>query len=349
MHALMHHRRADGTPYPAEECPIVQAARLGQSRRVEHELFWRKDGTSFPVDYSTYPLRSADSKASRGAVVTFTDNTERERMRALLMQSEKLASIGLLSAGIAHEINNPLAYVANNLAVLHRDFQGLMGILDAYEKSLSTLPADAARQIETLAEELDLPYVRGNLERVLSRTREGVQRVTSIVQGLRSLARTDRPQMEDAHLPELVEMALELIRERLRRRGISVVQDYGPGLKLRCVPTQIGQVMLNLLTNAMQAIEGSNRGAGGRIRIGARVIGPEVQIEIEDNGSGIDPKNLEQIFDPFFTTKPVGEGTGLGLAITHGIVTGHGGRIEVQSRVGEGTCFRVHFPRNPPH
>jgi two-component system NtrC family sensor kinase len=349
MHDLIHYRRPDGTPYPIEECPIYNASRTGQSRRVAHEAFWRKDGTSFPVEYAGYPLR-AEGTPSRGAVVTFTDNTERERMRALLMQSEKLASIGLLSAGIAHEINNPLAYVANNLAVLQRDFKGLMGILDAYEKSLHTLTAaepEAARQIETLAEELDLPYVRENLERVLTRTREGVQRVTSIVQGLRSLARTDRPQLESAHLPELVEMALELIRERLRRRGITIVQEYGPGLKLRCVSTQIGQVMLNLLTNAMQAIEGSGR-AGGRIRIAARHVGAELQVEIEDNGNGIDPQHLQQIFDPFFTTKPVGEGTGLGLAITHGIVTGHGGHIEVRSQLGEGTCFRLHFPVNPP-
>lgn len=350
MHELIHDRRANGTPYSIDDCPIYQVARTGQSRRIEHEVFWRKDGSSFPVDYAAYPIRG-DGKTNRGAVVTFTDNTERERMRALLMQSEKLASIGLLSAGIAHEINNPLAYVANNLAVLQRDFKGLMGVLGAYETSFGTLTTaapDLAKQIVTLAEELDLPYVRDNLDRVLTRTREGVQRVTNIVQGLRSLARTDRPQMEDAHLPELVEMALELIRERLRRRGIAIVQEYGPGLKLRCVPTQIGQVMLNLLTNAMQAIEGSGRGTAGRIRIGARMVGAELQVEIEDNGSGIDPQHLQQIFDPFFTTKPVGEGTGLGLAITHGIVTGHGGRIEVQSRVGEGTCFRVHFPINPP-
>jgi signal transduction histidine kinase len=314
---------------------------------VEHEVFWRKDGSSFPVDYACYPLR-VEGKPSGGAVVMFTDNTERERMRALLMQSEKLASIGLLSAGIAHEINNPLAYVANNLAVLQRDFKGLMPIIDAYGQSLTTLAGtapDLAKQIATLAEELDLPYVRENLDRVLTRTREGVLRVTNIVQGLRSLARTDRPQMEDAHLPELVEMALELIRERLRRRGIAIEMDYGPGVKLRCVATQMGQVLLNLLTNAMQAIEGhSGRGAGGKIRIAAHRVGAELQIEIEDNGGGIDPKHLPHIFDPFFTTKPVGEGTGLGLAITHGIVTGHGGRIEVKSQPGQGTCFRVVFP-----
>jgi PAS domain S-box-containing protein len=349
MHELIHHHRKNGSPYPVEECPIYQAFRTGQSQQMENEVFWRKDGTSFPVDYASYPIR-VEGKGIRGAVVTFTDNSEREKMRAMLMQSEKLASIGLLSAGIAHEINNPLAYVANNLAVLHRDFKGLVGIVDAYEASrgaLARVAPEAAARIAQLAEELDLTYVRENLERVLTRTREGVQRVTNIVQGLRSLARTDRPQMETAHLPELVEMGLELIRERLRRRGITVEQDYGPGLRLRCVPTQVGQVLLNLLTNAMQAIESSGHGTAGRIRIAGRLVGSELVVEVEDNGSGINPKDLPQIFDPFFTTKPVGEGTGLGLAITHGIVTGHGGRIEVRSQPGQGTSFRVFLPANP--
>jgi PAS domain S-box-containing protein len=351
MHALIHARRPDGSPYPVEDCPIYQAFRTGESQRIENEVFWRKDGTSFPVTYSSYPIRGAGG-AIHGAVITFTDITERERLRAMLVQSEKLASIGLLSAGIAHEINNPLAFVANNLAVLHRDFKGLMGILDAYEAARNVIAAAdplEASHIETLSEELDLAYVRDNLERVVTRTREGVQRVTNIVQGLRSLARTDRPQLEDVYLPELVEMALELIRERLRRRGIAIEQDYGPKLKLRCVPTQLGQVLLNLLTNAMQAIEASKHGPGGRIRITAHRVGPDVVIEVEDNGGGIDPKNLPHIFDPFFTTKPVGEGTGLGLAITHGIVTGHGGRIEVQSQPGQGTCFRILFPAVPAH
>jgi PAS domain S-box-containing protein len=349
LHDLIHHRRPDGSPYPSTECPIYQTFHTGESSRVENEVFWRKDGTSFPVDYAACPIR-VGGKDIRGAVVTFTDNTERERMRSLLMQSEKLASIGLLSAGIAHEINNPLAYVANNLSVLQRDFKGLMAILDAYEKGRVAIAATApkaAREIDALAEDLDLPYVRDNLERVLTRTREGVQRVNNIVQGLRSLARTDRPQLEEAQLPELVEMGLELIRERLRRRGVTIETDYGPGLKMRCVATQIGQVLLNLLTNAMYAIEHSGR-TGGRIGIRARRAGTDVVVEIEDNGCGIDANDLPRIFDPFFTTKPVGEGTGLGLAITHGIVTGHGGRIEVDSKPGEGTHFRVAFPVNPP-
>jgi signal transduction histidine kinase len=139
-------------------------------------------------------------------------------------------------------------------------------------------------------------------------------------------------------------MSLEMIRGRMRRRGIQVQLDYGPIPKLRCVATQISQVLLNLLVNAVQAIEASGRQGDGRIRVATRQDGDQLILEVEDNGTGIDPKDLPHLFDPFFTTKPVGEGTGLGLSISHGIITGHGGRIEVDSRPGEGSCFRIHLP-----
>jgi len=117
--------------------------------------------------------------------------------------------------------------------------------------------------------------------------------------------------------------------------------------RIECVPDQIGQVLLNLLINALQAIEGSGRQEGGRIEVEGRLIGPWVEISVRDNGPGIKPEHRERLFDPFFTTKPVGEGTGLGLAICHGIISGHGGRIEVESRQGEGSCFRILLPQHP--
>jgi signal transduction histidine kinase len=268
-------------------------------------------------------------------------------MRDMVVQNEKLASIGLLSAGVAHEINNPLAYVANNLVVLERDNKALMALLNLYDKArdrLAQVDAETARQAQKLADEIDLPYVRDNLDRVLTRTREGVQRVTRIVQSLRGLARTTKPELEDANLPDIVDMSLDMIRGRLQRRGIAVDLDFGPSPKLRCVTTQLGQVMLNLLVNALQAIEATNRPEGGRIRISSHNVNDEMLIEVADNGTGISPEHLPKLFDPFFTTKPVGEGTGLGLSISHGIITGHGGRIEVSSRSGEGTTFRIFLP-----
>jgi len=265
----------------------------------------------------------------------------------MVVQNEKLASIGLLSAGVAHEINNPLAYVANNLVVLERDNKALMALLDIYDKArerLATVDPESSRLAQQLADQIDLPYVRDNLDRVLARTREGVQRVTRIVQSLRGLARTTKPDFEEAHLPDIVDMSLDMIRGRLQRRGITVDLDFGPSPKLRCVTTQLGQVMLNLLVNALQAIESGNRPEGGRIRISSRNQNGEMLIEVADNGPGIPREHLPKLFDPFFTTKPVGEGTGLGLSITHGIITGHGGRIEVDSRPGEGATFRIFLP-----
>jgi signal transduction histidine kinase len=303
----------------------------------------RKDGTEFPLELSLSAVDLGGEVRFLGAI---RDSTERHRMRNALVQTEKLASIGLLSAGVAHEINNPLAYVGNNLAVLERDLKGLMGLVDVYESARGRLaqadPATARRARE-LADELDLPYVRDNLGRVLARTRDGVHRVARIVQSLRGLARTDRPQMEDANLPELVEMSLEMVRGRLQRRGIQVEQNF-QATQVRCVPAQVSQVLLNLLVNGLQAIEATGA-ASGTIHISSRLQEGELILEVADTGCGIDPQNAARLFDPFFTTKPVGEGTGLGLSITHGIITGHGGRIEVDSQPGKGSCFRIYLPQ----
>jgi two-component system NtrC family sensor kinase len=318
----------------------------------------RKDGVEFPLELSLSAIDVGDELQFLGAI---RDTTERERMRSALVQSEKLASIGLLSAGVAHEINNPLAYVGNNLAVLERDLKGLMGLLNLYEggrERLAQIDPETARRAKDLAEELDLPYVRDNLGRVLTRTREGVQRVARIVQNLRGLARTDRPQLEDALLSDLAETSLELVRGRLQRRRINVELDFQVR-HIRCVPAQISQVLLNLLVNALQAIEAKSGEEGGVIRIASRPSTQppspegrgagvkEVVIEVADTGCGIAPQDLARLFDPFFTTKPVGEGTGLGLSITHGIITGHGGRIEVESTPGEGSRFRIYLPQDP--
>jgi two-component system, NtrC family, sensor kinase len=304
----------------------------------------RKEGESFPLELS---LSAVEGEGEVQFIGSIRDQTERQRMRAMLAQSEKLASIGLLSAGVAHEINNPLAYVANNLAVLERDFHGILAMMNCYEEaheSLRQADLELLGRIEELSEDLDWPYVRSNLERMLTRTREGVQRVANIVQNLRGLARTSPPKMESVSVPELIVPAIEMIQGRIRRRGIDIVQLHQPSKRVMCVPSQISQVVLNLLVNAIQAIESSGRERGGRIEIRTGTEGDDFFIEIADDGLGIDPEAIPKLFDPFFTTKPVGEGTGLGLSISHGIITGHGGRIEVESQPGEGTRFRIFLP-----
>jgi PAS domain S-box-containing protein len=305
----------------------------------------RKGREEFPLELSLSAVKLAGVLQYIGSI---RDQTERQRMRAMLTQSEKLASIGLLSAGVAHEINNPLAYVGNNLAVLERDLAGVLQMIALYEQGSGVLASAAPellQQIEDVSEEIDWSYVRENLHRMLARTREGVQRVANIVSNLRGLARTSPPKMETVLIADLLESALEMIRGRMRRHNIEVKVEHAAGLpRLSCVPSQISQVILNLLINAVQAIETTGRMEGGVIRFSTAREADSLLLTIADNGCGIDPASVPQLFDPFFTTKSVGEGTGLGLSITHGIITGHGGRIDVESRPDEGTCFRVYLP-----
>ena len=313
----------------------------------------RKDGSDFPLELalSVVSLGSPgpDGKEHVQFLGALRDLTERHRYRAMLVQNEKLASIGQLSAGVAHEINNPLAYVGNNLAVLERDCTGLMQLVELHQAHLNRLARvdpEVAAQAAALAEEIDLNYVRENLPRLIARTREGVDRVTRIVHSLRGLARTDAPKRMDTLLPDLVETSLEILRGRLRRGGIDVVQEHDASPRVPCVSSQISQVLLNLLVNAVQAIESTGRHSG-RIAISTRRGDQEMIVEVADNGCGIAAIHLSKIFDPFFTTKDVGEGTGLGLSISETIVRGHGGRLEVESQLGEGSCFRIVLPLQP--
>jgi signal transduction histidine kinase len=250
---------------------------------------------------------------------------------------------------VAHEINNPLAYVGNNLAVLERDLKGILAIMAAYESGRPALESHAPeviKQVDELNEDLDWEYVRANLERMISRTRDGVQRVASIVQNLRGLARTSTLKLEPALLRDLIAPAVEMIQGRGKRHNIEIVIDIPANLRVNCVTSQISQVLLNLLVNAIQAPESVNRPAGGKITVTSVTRGDMVGLKIQDTGCGIPGENLPKLFDPFFTTKAVGEGTGLGLSISHGIITGHGGRIEVESESGVGTAFTVFLPMN---
>src|SRR5262249_20971079 len=268
---------------------------------------------------------------------------ERQRMRTRVVQSEKLASLGMLSAGVAHEINNSLAYIANNLAVLDRDSRFLLEILGLYEQGRPELNAarpELVRRVDDLADDFDLAYVQQNLGKLLESTRRGVKRVADIVQSLRGFARLDRGEDQQADVHEAIRTALEMIRGRLDRRGIAVEERLGAVPPVVGSPAQLNQVFLNLLVNALQAIEETHR-ADGRIAITSGAVDGEVVVEVADNGCGIPEEMLPHIFDPFFTTKEVGDGTGLGLSITHGMVSDHGGRLEVDSTLGQGTRFRV--------
>ncbi len=199
------------------------------------------------------------------------------------------------------------------------------------------------RHADRLAAEFDLNHVKGTIGKTVQSTRQGIKRVADIVQNLRGFARVDRAQVDQIDVREAIQTALEMVRGRIQRRGIAIDEQCNDVGLVAGSPAQLNQVFLNLLVNAMQAIESTHR-TDGRISIKTELTDGEIAVEVTDNGCGIPPELLPQIFDPFFTTKATGDGTGLGLSITHSLVQDHGGRLEVDSVAGQGTRFRVVLP-----
>jgi signal transduction histidine kinase len=266
--------------------------------------------------------------------------------QAALVQSEKLASLGQLAAGVAHEINNPVAYVTNNLAVLRRDVPAAMAVLDKYREgreSLARIAPEIAAEAARMEEQIDLAFIQENLDRQFSKSLEGLQRVRDIVRNLRDFARLDEAEHKQVELNAAIESTIEIIHHEISKKQIRLETCFGELPPVLCHPGKVNQVVLNLLVNAIQACE-----PGGVIQVRTSAEEPGVLIEIEDNGAGISPEHLPRIFDPFFTTKAVGHGTGLGLSVSYGIIRDHGGSIQAESEPGRGSIFRVRLPLRPP-
>ena len=267
--------------------------------------------------------------------------------KVALIETEKLASLGRLAAGVAHEINNPLAFVVNNLAVLRRDVLDAMRVLDKYREGgdcLARAEPGLAAEAARLEEEIDLPYLRGNLPQLFESSAEGLRRVRAIVQNLRDFARLDEAEFKEVDVNAALRSTLEALRHESYKKAIRVETAFQELPPVTCHAGKINQTFLNILLNAIQASERE-----GQIEVRTRPDGEAaVLVEIEDHGSGIRPEDLPHIFEPFFTTKPVGAGTGLGLSVSYGIVRDQGGTIEVESVVGRGSLFRIRLPRHPP-
>ncbi len=260
-----------------------------------------------------------------------------EEAQSQLLQSEKLASIGQLAAGVAHEINNPIGFVNSNLGTLDNYVGDLLRLLAAYGKA-ETSPEEMAAAV-TLRREVDLDYLKEDLGALVRESREGLDRVKKIVQDLKDFSRVDSSQeWQKADLHKCIDSTLNVVWNEIKYKA-EVVKEYGPMPEVECVPSQLNQVFMNLMVNAAHAIAEK-----GTITIATGVDGDLAWISVADTGSGIAPENLRRIFDPFFTTKPVGQGTGLGLSVSHNIVAKHGGRLEVESVLGRGTRFRVNLP-----
>ncbi|MDQ5917292.1 MAG: two-component system, NtrC family, sensor kinase [Pseudomonadota bacterium] len=274
--------------------------------------------------------------------------SERDEQKALvkrleeahnqLLQSEKMASIGQLAAGVAHEINNPIGYVNSNLQSLGSYVNDLLRVIDA--AAVAEMAPDARASFEAVCHEVDLDYLREDLAAMLAESREGIDRVRNIVQDLKDFSHADEGKFAWADLHHGIDSTLNIVANEVKYKA-DVVKEYGTLPQVMCSASQLNQVFMNLLVNAAHAMPADRR---GHITIRTRLEDGQVVLEFTDDGSGIAPENLKRIFDPFFTTKPVGKGTGLGLSLSYGIIEKHGGRITVESTVGVGTTFRITLP-----
>jgi two-component system NtrC family sensor kinase len=269
----------------------------------------------------------------------FKSNEQLQAAQNQLLQAEKMASIGQLAAGVAHEINNPIGYVNSNLGALENYLRDVFELLAAYETAESALPAGICAELRDLRQKVDLEFVRTDIDSLVNESKEGIMRVTKIVKDLKDFSHVrSEEEWKLADLHEGLESTLNIVRNDLKYK-CEIRKEYGVLPEIECIPSELNQVFMNLLVNAGQSID-----QRGTITIRTAAADDGVWVEIEDSGGGIAAENIGKIFDPFFTTKPLGSGTGLGLSLSYGIAQKHGGRIEVSSTLGQGSRFRVWLP-----
>jgi signal transduction histidine kinase len=288
-------------------------------------------------------LRSADELLrQRNSELEKAMNKLREA-QSQLVQAEKLAGLGQMVAGIAHEINNPLSFVANNVAVINRDVMGMKRVIELYRQADAHLAAaqpDLAAKIQERAQEIDLDYTVQNLEDITASSREGLRRIQQIVCDLRDFARLDQDENQQADLNAGIQSTINIITGHAKRQKIELVTELGNLPIVECFPAKLNQVVMNLISNAIDASS-----EGGKVIIRSIANDRDIRIEVIDNGCGMSPQTREKIFDPFFTTKPQGQGMGLGLSISYGIVREHKGTLQVESELGKGSRFILTLPK----
>ena len=262
------------------------------------------------------------------------------RLQAQLVHSEKMASLGQLAGGVAHELNNPVGFLYSNMESLVEYTTGLKRLLDVYD--CQPLTPESRSQVETLKQEVGYENLLSDLASTIADCEEGARRIRDIVMNLRTFSRLDEAEVKKVDIHAGIDATVRLLSQYYSSNHITLKREYGDLPLVDCYAGQLNQVWMNLLTNAAQAI---GRGPG-EVRIATDMKDQLVAVTISDTGTGIEPEHLKKIFDPFFTTKPVGEGTGLGLSITYGIIERHGGAIKVESAPGRGTTFVTLIPLN---
>lgn len=265
-------------------------------------------------------------------------NEQLESAHLQLLQAEKMASVGQLAAGVAHEINNPVGFVNSNLGTLGKYLASLSKVIAAYDAADAQSGGQLVSALAPVKKEADLNFINEDIPVLLKESRDGLSRVTRIVQDLMDFSHVDESGWQLGDIEAGIDSTLKLVEGEFRQK-VAVVKNYAGIPQIECMPSQLNQVFMNLLLNAAQAIETS-----GTVTVGSGTGANEIWIEVADTGKGIAPEHLNRIFEPFFTTKPVGKGTGLGLSLAYSIVQKHHGRIEVTSEIGKGSAFRVFLP-----
>ena len=321
---------------------------------------YRRDGSMFWNELFTSPIFDKDGRLTHfvgiqtnvTARVVAEDGLRRERAelaralaelrqtQAMLIHSEKMNALGQMVAGVAHEINNPVAFVNSNLHSLSRTVEDVFGAYDQLETLAlgGVIDAGAVQAVRSAA---DIDYLRDDTSDLIRSSLEGLRRVRAIVDGLRTFSRLDEAELKITNLRENLESTLLIARAELQDR-VEVALDLDDLPEVRLYPSELNQVFLNIIMNAAQAIDGR-----GRLTISGREEGDKIVLRFTDTGRGMQPDVLRHIFEPFFTTKPVGSGTGLGLAIAYRIITDrHKGTIQVESTPGSGSTFTIMLPKD---
>lgn len=331
----------------------------GKIREIEEEYI--RDGRRFYVHTIKNPVRNANNdiiglfgifwditkqKIAENELRRNSDEFEKlnrqlKEQQAHLVQSEKMASIGQLAAGIAHEINNPVGYVSSNMATFSEYLEIIEQYISAFQMCSSAEGEERRKillKIQEMTKKDDLTYILGDLNNLIEESKDGIRRVAEIVQNLKSFARLDEAEIKEVNINDCIEATLKIVWNELKYK-CEIIKNLGDLPMIRCYPGQINQVFMNLFVNVAQAIK-----ERGKLDITTIVEDSAIVIRVADTGIGIPAENIPKLFDPFFTTKPVGKGTGLGLSIAYGIIQKHNGTITAESEVDKGTTFTILLP-----
>lgn len=287
-------------------------------------------------------LKKINSKLSNA-------NEQLKNQQGQLVQQEKMASLGVMAAGVAHEINNPLAFVSGNIEVLTSYVEAMSSMIDVYEKlthsivtKLNSVDPEILTKIQQTKAKENIAFVMKDTVKLIDESRTGLERISRIVMGLKRFSKQDSDAPQSVHLPVLISDVIDLLKNQIVLKGCEIKTIFNEVDEVVCFPNSIMQVVSNLLINAIQAAPSS----GGNIELQTFLSTDKLRIDIKDNGVGISKENIDKIFNPFFTTKPQGQGVGLGLSISYGIIKKMQGDITVESRLGEGTVFSITLPIN---